>query len=208
MALSVPSDDPADVDNRRLSIPTANRSRRNSSITPDEMDQLKNEFLGLDADGNGEIEIDELEHLLQSMKIKLTLSDSRIRRALKQADKNGDGTVDIQELVDIMERFDTKGVIYKALHQRSVIRKEFEKFDADESGFITKDELLQVIKDRTGISVSEKLVIQLMKDCDENDDDQIDYEEFVTLMTKSCMQRRVYTPSSSPKYTPSSSPKK
>ena len=26
----------------------------------------------------------------------------------------------------------------------------------------------------------------------ENDDDQINYEEFVTLMTKSCMQRRVY----------------
>ena len=74
-------------------------------------------------------------------------------------------------------------MIYKALHQRSAIRSDFERFDADKSGFISKDELVQVIKDRTGVTVSEKHILRLLKDCDENDDDQINYEEFVTLMT-------------------------
>ena len=161
-------------------------------IKEDEMEQLKNEFLGLDADGNGEISTEEVENLLKSMRIKLKLSQSEIRRALKQIDEDGDGTVQIKELVNVIERFDTGGVIYKALHQRSTIRKDFERYDADNSGFISKDELVEVIKERTGISVTEKHILRLMKECDENDDDQINYEEFVTLMTKSCMQRRIY----------------
>ena len=180
-----------DVD-RRLYIPTCNRARRASSITDDEVEQLKNEFMGLDSDGNGEISIQELEHLLKSMRIKLRLSETEIRRALKQIDSNGDGTVDIQELMDIIYKFDTAGIIYKALHQRSEIRKDFKRFDADKSGFISIDELVQVVRDRTGILVPEKYILPLMKDCDENDDDKIDYEEFVTIMTKSCMRRRVF----------------
>ena len=177
---------------KKLSVPSNNRGRRGSSITPDDMEQLKNEFLGLDADGNGEISIEELEHLLKSMSIKLVLSESKIRKTLKQTDKNGDGIVDIKEMMEVVEKFDTDGVIYKALHQRSAIRKEFEKFDADKSGFITRDELVNVIKDRTGISVSEKRIDRLMKECDANGDDKINYEEFVTIMTKSGMQRRTY----------------
>ena len=128
------------------------------------------------------------------MRIKLKLSQSEIRRALKQIDENGDGTVQVKELVNVIERFDTGGVIYKALHQRSTIRKDFERFDTNKRGFITRDQLVHVVKDRTGILLPEKHIKRLMKDCDENGDDQINYEEFVTLMTKSFMVRKVYGP--------------
>ena len=170
----------------------SSKGKKIQTIKGDEMEILKNEFMGLDSDGNGEISVDELGQLLKSMRIKLKLSESDIRRTLKQIDRNGDGTVDISEMLQIIEKFDTAGTIYKALHQRSEIRKDFQKFDADESGYITKDELLEIIKDRTGRAVPESNVLKLIKDCDENDDGQINYEEFVTLMTKSCMQRRVY----------------
>ena len=192
MSSGVRFDDSAKAGDRKLSIPPSNGGRKMPVIKEDEMEQLKNEFLGLDADGNGEISTEEVENLLKSMRIKLKLSQSEIRRALKQIDEDGDGTVQIKELVNVIERFDTGGVIYKALHQRSTIRKDFERYDADNSGFISKDELVEVIKERTGISVTEKHILRLMKECDENDDDQINYEEFVTLMTKSCMQRRIY----------------
>ena len=95
------------------------------------------------------------------------------------------------ELNSIIEQYDTDGVIYKALSQRLEIRQEFQKYDTDNSGFITKDELVQIVKDRTGVKVSEKHLEGMMKDCDDNDDDQIDYEEFCTLMTKSFMRKRV-----------------
>ena len=94
--------------------------------------------------------------------------------------------------MQILEKFDTDGLIYKALNERSSIRNDFTKYDTDGSGYITKDELVQIIKDRTGINVPEKHLALMIKDVDENDDNQINYEEFVKLMTKSSMQRRVY----------------
>ena len=166
--------------------------RRMSTITDVEMKTLQKEFAGLDTDGNGDITVDELGDILKSMKLKLRLTDHQIKRVLKQIDTNGDGFVDSEELMEVLEKFDTDGVVYKALHHRSSIRKTFEKYDQDKSGFITKDEMVEIIKDRTGINVPEKHIERMMKDCDKNDDDQINYEEFVQLMTKSCMQKRVF----------------
>ena len=163
-----------------------------SSISAEELDTLKNEFVELDKDGNGEISVEEMGILLRSMRIKLKLSESQIRRALKQIDVNGDGTVDKEEMMEILEKFDTDGVVYKALHERSSIRQDFARYDTDRSGYITKDELVQIIQDRTGIKVPEKHLALMIKDVDENNDNQINYEEFVKLMTKSSMQRRVY----------------
>ena len=165
--------------------------RRMSTISTEEVLQLQGEFAGLDQDGSGEIEIEELGSLLKSMRIKLQLSEADIRRALKQIDRDGDGTVDIPELNRAIEKYDANGIIYKALSQRSQIRKEFERFDTDNSGFITKDELVEIVNDRTGILVSEKVLERMIKDCDENQDGMINYEEFCTMMTKSFMQKRV-----------------
>ena len=162
-----------------------------STISTDEVMTLHSEFFGLDKDGNGEISIEELGTLLRSMRIKLQLSETDIKRALRQIDKDGDGTVDVEEFNRIIEKHDTDGIIYKALSQRSQIRKEFQRYDADNSGFITKDELVEVVNERTGVLVSEKHLSRMMKDCDDNDDGQINYEEFCTLMTKSFMQKKV-----------------
>ena len=163
-----------------------------SSLSTEELEKLQNEFIGLDKDGNGEVSIEEMGILLRSMRIKLKLSETQIRRALKQIDANGDGTVDKEEMMQILEKFDTEGLIYKALSERSSIRNDFTRYDTDGSGYITKDELVQIIQDRTGIKVPEKQLALMIKDVDENDDNQINYEEFVKLMTKSSMRRRVY----------------
>ena len=167
------------------------RGRRMSTISPDEVKQLQGEFVGLDRDGDGEISISELRQLLRQMRIKLFLSETEINRAIREIDTDGDGTVDLRELNGIIQKFDRTGIIYKALSQRSQLRKDFERYDEDKSGFITKDELVEAINDRTGLKIPEKHLTRMMSECDENDDGQIDYEEFCTLMTKSFMQRKV-----------------
>ena len=163
-----------------------------SSISAEELNTLAQEFIELDKDGNGEVSVEEMGILLRSMRIKLQLSESQIRRALKQIDVNGDGTVDKEEMMEILEKFDTDGVVYKALHERSSIRQDFARYDTDGSGYITKDELVQIIQDRTGIKVPEKHLALMVKDVDENGDNQINYEEFVKLMNKSSMKKRVF----------------
>ena len=176
----------------RNSILRMDSDRRMSTISDVELKTLQKEFAGLDKDGNGDVTVDELGDILKSMRLKLRLSDMQIKRVLKQIDSNGDGSIDSEELMDILEKFDTDGVVYKALHHRSAIRQAFQKYDEDKSGYITKDEMVEIIRDRTGINVPEKHIERMMADCDQNDDNQINYEEFVTLMTKSSMQRRVY----------------
>ena len=62
------------------------KGRRTSTIPKEEIVTLQAEFIGLDKDGNGEISVQELEQLLRSMRIKLRLSETEIRKALKIID--------------------------------------------------------------------------------------------------------------------------
>ena len=157
-----------------------------------ELEAIQKEFAGLDKDGDGDVTVEELRSILQAMRLKLKITDFQINKVISQLDKDGDGTIDTGELMEALKKFDTDGVIYKALHYRSTIRQDFQKYDEDGSGFISKDELVAIIKDRTGIDIPQKHIERLMKDSDENDDNQINYEEFVALMSKSSMQRRVF----------------
>ena len=111
---------------------------------------------------------------------------------MRKIDSNGDGVIQMSELNQVLEKYDTKGTVYKALSQRSEIRKEFKKYDTDESGYITKGELLDVVNERTGANVTEKQLELMMKDNDKNDDGRINYEEFSEMMTKSFMKKRVF----------------
>ena len=167
-----------------------------STISTEEVTELQGEFFGLDKDGNGKISTDELADLLRSMRIKLGLTELDITRSVTQVDTNGDGIVNVAELNNIIEKYDTEGIIYKALSQRSQIRKDFEQYDEDRSGFITRDELVHVVRERTGVFVSEKQLGRMMKDFDINNDGQINYEEFCTMMTKSFMRKKIVTPRS------------
>ena len=166
--------------------------RKLSTMLDTELEIIQKEFAGLDKDGDGDVTVEELRSILQAMRLKLKITDFQINKVISQLDKDGDGTIDTKELMDAIKKFDTDGVIYKALHYRSTIRQDFQKYDEDGSGFISKDELVAIIKDRTGIDIPQKHIERLIKDSDENDDNQINYEEFVTLMSKSSMQRRVF----------------
>ena len=184
--------------------PNAERGRKLSTISTEEVITLQGEFFGLDKDDDGKISTEELGTLLRSMRGKLSLTEFDINRAVMEADKDGDGTVDVTELNTIIDKHDTDGIIYKALSQRSQIRKDFERYDIDRSGFITRNELVKVVYERTGLKVPEKHLDRMLKECDENNDGQINYEEFCTLMTKSFMRKTILRPS--PRASPRASP--
>ena len=174
-----------------LGIQISPSARRASNISNDELLAVQGEFAGLDRDGDNLISTDELKQLLYSMRFKLVLTEQQINRLIKQIDTDDNGVVDMNELNEIIEKFDNKGVIYKALSERSKIRTEFLKYDKDNSGFITIDELTHVVSERLGILFSERHIRRIMSDVDDNGDGSIDYEEFCTLMTKSFLRKRV-----------------
>ena len=146
--------------------------------------EMQKEFLNLDADGDGSITVEELGNVLRSMMGKLKASEEDIAQVLKEIDVDGDGTIDLKEYFSSMNASDSKNIIHRALVQRSKARKAFEKFDKDESGYVTTDELMEVFEELMGGPVTIQQFEKMMQECNKNGEGKINYEEFVVLMTK------------------------
>ena len=152
------------------------------------IEKMKKEFLELDFDGDGTISTEEIERVLHTMRIKLKINELDIKHLLKDIDKDKDGSVDLKEYYRYMKGKNgtimKTNLLYRALFQLSLIRKEFQRFDVDGSGYITRDEVLEVLSARTGAQISDDDATLIFQDADQNQDGKIDYEEFVILMTK------------------------
>ena len=154
----------------------------NQPLTKEGIAAMKKEFLQLDADGDGSISIEEVENVLRPMRGKLKASDRQIKVAVRDMDRNGDGIIEIKEYLSTKRLFTNGDIVHRALVQRARIRKEFASFDADKNGFITKQEFIQAIKERGVISPDQ--IDELLKENDADGNGEIDFEEFVALMTK------------------------
>ena len=151
-------------------------------LNKDQVQKLKKEFMALDADGDDTITVAELEKVLRSMRGKLKASEADIKKTIKQIEKDGDGTIDLEEYLKSRKGKTNQDLIHRALVQRSRVRKEFERFDKDGSGFITKEELMAVIQARAAVTISAEQIDKMMLASDH--DGLINYEEFVLIMTK------------------------
>ena len=157
---------------------------KNSPLTSNQIEKIKVEFVKIDKDGDGQVSTKELESVLRSMRHKLKASEGDIKKALKEIDRDGDGIVDVHEYILSRKGKTNRDLIHRALVQRLRIRKEFERFDKDQSGFISKIELMQVLETRGIRQVTLEQINELLKEIDVDGSGEIDYEEFVLLMTK------------------------
>ena len=144
---------------------------------------MKKEFLALDIDGNGDISVQELELLLRAIKRKLRMTENQIIKMVKQTDKNGDGYVDVEEFLNMLETAEQKNVIHKELLQRSGVRKAFQKYDKDGSGSITRDEFRRVVEDKYQTTMRANQIDKLMEQADKDNSGQISYDEFLAAFT-------------------------
>ena len=90
------------------------------------------------------------------MRVRLHLTDGDIKQALLEIDKDRNGTIDLKEYYKYMKCRTNKDILYRVMFQLSLIRKDFQQFDEDGSGFITRDELLKIINVRNGFELSEE----------------------------------------------------
>ena len=144
---------------------------------------MKKEFLALDLDGNGDISVKELESLLRSIKRKLRMTENQIMKMVKQTDKNGDGSVDLEEFLNLVETAEQKRVIHKELIQRSGVRQAFMKYDKDGSGSITRDEFRRVVEDKYQTTMRANQIDKLMEAADKDNSGNISYDEFLSAFS-------------------------
>ncbi|CAL5098442.1 unnamed protein product [Urochloa decumbens] len=142
-------------------------------LSEEEITGLKEMFKNIDKDNSGTITLDELKNGLAKHGTKLT--DGEIQQLMEAADADGNGLIDYDEFVTAtvhMNKLDREEHLYTA----------FQYFDKDNSGYITKEELEQALKEQ-GLYDADKIK-EVISDADSDNDGRIDYSEFVAMMRK------------------------
>lgn len=137
---------------------------------------LRDLFLQLDVNGDGQLSIEEITNGLE--KGGLGISKDELRKVLEQIDVDGSGSIDYTEF--LAATLDTKQYL-----QEDVCWAAFQVFDRDGSGKIDKQELADVLNNGDLESMfGKKMVEEILKDADTDGDGEIDFKEFYAMMAR------------------------
>mmetsp|Transcript_91347 Transcript_91347/g.257503 ORF Transcript_91347/g.257503 Transcript_91347/m.257503 type:complete len:535 (+) Transcript_91347:39-1643(+) len=136
------------------------------------LNELRDQFVRLDSNGDGLVSADELGACLAQFGITKTQSD--VQRIVASVDANRSGTIAYTEFV--------AASLDRQIHvDRSACWTAFNVVDIDGNGSISDDELGRLLGLKSGRRGQAKELIQLV---DSNGDGVIDFEEFLQFMAE------------------------
>lgn len=143
-------------------------------VSNEELKEIRKNFQMMDKDGNGKITKDELLQEYRKV-MEFSKAEQTVDRIILQLDQDGDGNIDYTEFLV------SCGKNLQKISQDNLLIA-FNLFDTDCNGFITSDELKEVLEN--GQMTDEDVWKELLKEADTNNDGQIDLKEFITFMSK------------------------
>merc|ERR1719474_1553309 len=114
--------------------------RRPSQLEPSELSQLKEVFKFMDKDDNGAVDADEIKGVLTNLGVEIT--GDEIKDIMASLDENGDGGMDFDEFVQMMDRRMSINSQYAEIEQT------FKVFDKNGDGVMDFDEFVQMMDRR------------------------------------------------------------
>ncbi|KAL4197699.1 hypothetical protein AMTRI_Chr04g189580 [Amborella trichopoda] len=142
-------------------------------LSEEEIMGLKEMFKGMDRDKSGTITFEELRRGLAAQGSKLT--ETEVKQLMEAADVDGNGTIDYDEFVTATMRLNK-------IHKEDHLYTAFQYFDRDNSGYITKEELEQALKEH-GL-YDGRDIRDIIAEVDADNDGRINYDEFAAMMNK------------------------
>ena len=167
------------------------------SLSEEEVQAAKNLFEDADADNSGALDIKELHVVLERLGIHIDPATVfvYVQMLLKDFDANDDGKLEWDEYIIFYEKsLRTEAV--RARYARKVTKmmeaahmeeskRWFEKYDADQNGFIDLEELESLLKESLSLNMEEEkfkhFVADVFQKADTDNSGTIDEEEFVNL---------------------------
>ncbi|XP_011413059.3 calmodulin-like [Crassostrea angulata] len=144
------------------------------NLTEDKIEEYREAFRLFDKDGNGSITTDELITILKNLGQNPT--DAEISEIVGEVDADGNGNIDFPEFLLLMSKRE------KDEETDDDLLEAFRVFDRDGDGHISTTELRMVMLN-LGEKMSEEEVEHMIEEADEDGDGQVNYEEFVKMMT-------------------------
>ena len=98
---------------------------------------------------------------------------------VKDADNDGDGTINFEEFLMMMadQNADDEEI------DDAIYRQMFDKFDKDGSGLISKDELRLAVKELNS-KISDANVEEIIESANFDNNGQMNFESFIEIVSK------------------------
>ncbi|XWS43149.1 hypothetical protein CRYUN_Cryun16bG0077900 [Craigia yunnanensis] len=141
-------------------------------LSMEEVAGIKEGFQLMDTGNRGKINIDELRVGLH--KLGHNIPDADLQILMEAGDVDRDGYLDYGEFVAI-------SVHLRKMGNDEHLKKAFEFFDQNQSGYIEIEELRDALTDEVETN-NEEVISAIMRDVDTDKDGRISYDEFAAMM--------------------------
>ncbi|XP_023816496.1 calcium-binding protein 2 isoform X2 [Oryzias latipes] len=153
------------------------QSQLDRDLRPEEMEELREAFKEFDKDKDGFITCKDLGECMRTMGYMPTEME-----LIELSQQICGGRVDFEDFVDLMgpkmlaETADMIGV--------KELRDAFREFDSDGDGQISLGELREAMRKLMGQQLKHCEIDEILRDVDLNGDGEVDFEEFVRMMSR------------------------
>lgn len=147
-------------------------------LSKSETDELAKVFRMFDKDGNGKLDMQEIKEGYFEYYGRV-MSDEEVEQMFSSVDTDHSGFIDYSEFI-------VSAINEKKLLTEDRLKAAFKMFDKDNSGMISASEIKEVLGFKKHLN--NKAIDNVMKQVDENNDGEISYDEFVTMMKHNLTQ--------------------
>jgi len=144
-----------------------------SQLGEKDIKALRDVFMTLDSDGDGQLTVSEMREGLANAGLKEIPAD--LQQIMEEVDSDGSGVIDYTEFL-------AASLDKKQYNDENVCWAAFRVFDRDGNGVISKEELSQVLGDGDVKNLAMRDMAAMMAEIDTNGDGEIDFKEFMKMM--------------------------
>ena len=143
------------------------------NLTEETINQFRELFDLFDSDSSGSITTKELGTVMRNL--GQNPSEEELKQMIREVDLNGNGTIDFKEFMCLMLKR------MKDNDFEEELQEAFKVFDNDQNGYINSHELRHAMVN-LGENLSPEEVEEIIKEADLDNDQQIDYDEFMKVI--------------------------
>ena len=144
------------------------------AIPEDKIAEYKEAFDMFDKDGSGTISVTEIVKIMKNFGYPIKKSEAQ--QMIADIDDNGDGELDFEEFVTLME----KQTNYVEETDEELVLRAFKSFDNDHDGKITNYEFKYILT-QMGNKFTEDELNQLFQECNLDINGTLTYQDFINF---------------------------